>query len=60
MVLGDSWVDHAGMSSSPQRSHARTERRLLELAVWFARPFLLGMSMAWFVTALLLLVLAAL
>jgi hypothetical protein len=59
MVLGRSRVDHAGVSSS-QRSRPHTERRLLEPAVWFARRFLLGMSMAWFVTALLLLVLAAL
>jgi hypothetical protein len=60
MVLGGSRVDHAAMSSSPQRSRPHTELRLLEPAVWFARRFLLGMSIAWFVTALLLLVLAAL
>jgi hypothetical protein len=60
MVLGRSRVDDAGMSSSPQSGRPHTERRLLEPAVWFARRFLLGMSMAWFVTALLLLVLAAL
>jgi hypothetical protein len=47
------------MTVPPSMRRPEAERRLLEAVLWFARRFLLGMSMAAFVTALLLLVLAA-
>jgi hypothetical protein len=59
MASSGSRADHVGMTVPSSMRRPEAERRLLEAVLWFARRFLLGMSMAAFVTALLLLVLAA-
>jgi hypothetical protein len=55
MATRSSRVDHVGMSVPPVIRRPEAERRLLEPALWFARRFLLGMSLAAFTAALLLL-----